>query len=139
MSDFCTLYKFQTDVVIILFSTWSIIERDEDEYSFNLLDVAWRNNDVELALYLINHGCSVSDEDKVKWLCKACQKGELKIVRDLVEQHSVNPKGEALSLVVFYRTCIGSINSCCYPTCSVECTIPSVTVVVLQDALITLD
>ena len=55
------------------------------------LDVAVRNIQIDTALYLINCGCG-SNEDKEKVLSLACQFGKLEIVKELVEQHSVNPK-----------------------------------------------
>ena len=58
----------------------------------SLLDKAFKYNKLDLALVFINLGCG-SDEDKVKLLCKACQRGELKVVKELVEQHGVNLKG----------------------------------------------
>ena len=57
------------------------------------LDVAVRENDLDMAFYLISHGCG-SDEDKCTVFMEACQSGELKVLKGLVEQHSVNPKGE---------------------------------------------
>ncbi len=47
----------------------------------------------DIALYLVNRGCG-SDEDKAKLLCEACKHGQLDIVKELVEQHNVDPKGE---------------------------------------------
>ena len=52
-------------------------------------------NELDVALYLISRGCG-SDEDKGTVFIEACQSGELKVVRGLVEQHNVNPKGETL-------------------------------------------
>ena len=49
---------------------------------------------VDVAHYLMNHGCTCSDEDKVKLLCKACSCGNLDVVKELVEQHKVDPNGE---------------------------------------------
>ena len=69
--------------------------RNEDGNS--PLDVALGGYKLDIALYLINHGCD-SDEDKVKLLCEACWRGELKMVKELVEQHNVNPKGINLGL-----------------------------------------
>ena len=57
------------------------------------LDVAVRKNNLDMALYLISRGCG-SNEDKDKVLVEACQSGKLKVVKELVEQHSVNPKGD---------------------------------------------
>ena len=49
---------------------------------------------MEVALYLINRGGTCSDKDKVKLLCKACYWGKLDVVKELVEQHKVDPNGE---------------------------------------------
>ncbi len=49
--------------------------------------------EVDVALYLVNHG-SGSDENKAKLLCRACYWGKLDVVKELVEQHKVDPKGE---------------------------------------------
>ncbi len=50
-----------------------------------------------VALCMVNHGCG-SDEDKAKLLCAACYFAKLDVVKELVEQHKVDPKGE-LSLI----------------------------------------
>ena len=47
----------------------------------------------DVALYLINHGCG-DDEDKNKLLCGSCQLGRLDVVKELVEEHNCDPKGE---------------------------------------------
>ena len=49
---------------------------------------------VDVALYLMNHGCTCSDEDKAKLLCEASYWGKLDVVKELVEQHKVDPNGE---------------------------------------------
>ena len=48
---------------------------------------------VDIALYLINRGCG-GDEHKVRLLFKACYYGRLDVVKELVEQHKVDPKGK---------------------------------------------
>ena len=45
------------------------------------------------ALYLTNHGVG-DEQDKAKLLCEACKWGKLDVVKELVEQHNVDPKGE---------------------------------------------
>ena len=48
----------------------------------------------DIGLYLVkHHGCG-DEQDKVKLLCKACKWGNLNVVRELVEQHNVDPNGE---------------------------------------------
>ena len=54
--------------------------------------------DLDFGLYLINHGCDV--EGKVKLLCEACYWDRLDVVKELVEQHKVDPKSER----VYYST-----------------------------------
>ncbi len=51
----------------------------------------------DVPLYLVRRGCG-SDEKKAELLCTACHWGELDVVKELVEQHKVDPKGE-LSLI----------------------------------------
>ncbi len=48
---------------------------------------------VDVAFYLIKCGCG-DKEDKVKLLYKACSVGKLDVVRELVEQHGIDPNGE---------------------------------------------
>ena len=49
---------------------------------------------VDVALYLMNHGCSGNDEDRAKLLCGACEHGKLDVVKELVEQHHTVPSGK---------------------------------------------
>ena len=47
----------------------------------------------DIAHYLLS--CGYGDyEDRVKWLYKACRWGQLEVVKELVERHNVDPKGE---------------------------------------------
>ena len=46
----------------------------------------------DVALYLINHGYG-DDKDKTKLLCRACERNRLDIVKDLVEEHKLDPNG----------------------------------------------
>ncbi len=41
----------------------------------------------------MSRGCG-SDEDKAKLLCGACQWGKLGVVKELVEEHQVDPTSE---------------------------------------------
>ena len=52
---------------------------------------------VDVALYLINHGCD-DDKDKAKLLCKACGLDRLDIVKELVEEHKHDPSGKYYNL-----------------------------------------
>ena len=47
---------------------------------------------LDFGLYLINIGCG-SDEGKVKLMCEACFWSRLDVVKELVEQHKIDPKG----------------------------------------------
>ena len=71
----------------------------KDFYGASPLDVAVRKNELDIALYLISGGYD-SGEDKDKVLVEACRSGKLKVVKKLVEQHKVNPKGELYIIVV---------------------------------------
>ncbi len=53
----------------------------------------YRNGCMDVALYLMSRGCG-GDEDKAKLLCGACLYGKLGAVKELVEQHKVDPKSE---------------------------------------------
>ena len=48
---------------------------------------------MDVALYLINCGCG-GDEERVDVLCRACYWGNLDAVKELVEQHKVDPTSE---------------------------------------------
>ncbi len=48
---------------------------------------------MDVALYLMSRGCG-GDEDKAKLLCEACRWGKLDVVKELVEQHKLDPKSE---------------------------------------------
>ena len=52
----------------------------------------WDNGRV--GLYLIKHHGCVDEQDKARLLCKACKEGNLDVVKELVEQHDVDPNGE---------------------------------------------
>ena len=48
--------------------------------------------ETDLILYLLEHGCD-SSEETTKLLCVACSYGNLTLVKTLVEQFSIDPKG----------------------------------------------
>ena len=48
---------------------------------------------LDTACYLINHGVD-DQQDKANVLCEACKWGNLDVVKELVEQHNVDPSGE---------------------------------------------
>ena len=48
---------------------------------------------LNIAFYLINHGVD-DEQDKARLLCEACKWGNLDVVKELVEQHNVDPNGE---------------------------------------------
>ena len=71
-----------------------------DDKGQSQLDIALENlgglhgdGCVDVALYLMSHGCG-DEEDKAKLLCRACYRGKLGVVKELVEQHKVDPKSE---------------------------------------------
>ena len=53
----------------------------------------------DVALYLINHGYG-DDNDKAKLLCRACGQDRLDIVKELVEDHGLDPKGKYYNLIL---------------------------------------
>ena len=62
----------------------------------------------DVALYLMNRGCTCSNEDKVKLLCKACSCGNLDVLKELVEQHKVDPNGEHYYMTVLCNLPMGN-------------------------------
>ena len=63
-----------------------------------------------VGLYLIkHHGCG-DEQDKAKLLCKACQRGNLDVVKELVEQHNVDLNGEYITYCFFVLTYITFLN-----------------------------
>ena len=57
---------------------------------------------LEVAHYLMSHGFDSDKETLAKLLCGACLWGKLAIVKDLVEQHKLDPKSESLDIIVCY-------------------------------------
>ena len=47
----------------------------------------------DVALYLINRGCGTGNH-LARLLCGACSLGRLDVVKELVEQHKVDPNSE---------------------------------------------
>ena len=48
---------------------------------------------LDIALFLINHGVD-DEQDKARLLCEACELWNLDVVKELVEQHNVDPNGK---------------------------------------------
>ena len=48
----------------------------------------------EVAHYLMRHGCDSNKKTITELLCGACTRGKLNIVKDLVEQHKLDPNSE---------------------------------------------
>ena len=68
------------------------------------LDSALDGNDlfgffVDVALYLINHGYGGA-EDRNKLMTRACEWGKLDVVKELVEQHKVDPNSERCYIIL---------------------------------------
>ncbi len=59
------------------------------------------NGSVDVAHYLMSRGCACGDEDKAELLCAACYHGNMGVVKELVEQHKVDPKSECDNLLCF--------------------------------------
>ena len=55
----------------------------------------------DIGLYFIKHHGCVDEQDKAKLLCKACEWGNLDVVKELVEQHNVDPNGEYITCYLF--------------------------------------
>ena len=51
---------------------------------------------LDIALFLIHH-CVGDEQDKARLLCEACKWGKLDVVKELVEQHNVDPNGEYIT------------------------------------------
>ena len=65
------------------------------------LDVALEYDAVEAADYLISRG-SGAGKDNVRLLCRACEEGELDVVKKLVEEYDMNPNGKLLPKLILY-------------------------------------
>ncbi len=73
-----------------------------DDEGQSPLDIALENpydidGCVDVALYLMSRG---GDEDKAELLCAACRWGKLSAVKELVEQHKVDPKSECDNIII---------------------------------------
>ncbi len=90
-----------------------------DDKGQSPLDVALGiPNSEGVTLYLMSRGCVCGDEDKAELLCGACQWGKLGVVKELAEQHKVDPKSECDNVhqctsVYYYRLTFYTIVSLC--------------------------
>ena len=58
----------------------------------NALNEWWEHDGcVDVAHYLMSCGCACDDEDKDLLLRAACYHGNMGVVKELVEQHKVDP------------------------------------------------
>ena len=88
----CKLYKAG--------STCTLTAGVRDDNGRSPLDVALDEGSEDngrVGLYLIKHHGCVDEQDKAKLLCKACQRGNLDVVKELVEQHNVDPNCEYIT------------------------------------------
>ena len=69
------------------------VSDDDDDLP---LEEVLKMETVDIAMYLINHGCG-NNKFKHMAFFLACQSGSLKVVKELAEQHIVNPKGNTTS------------------------------------------
>ena len=81
-------------------------------------------DDLDLGLYLINHGCG-GYEGKVELMCEACCWDRLDVVKELVELHKVDPKGECIYCstmhhIVIHHLCCADVRN---NTDGVYCTV----------------
>ena len=54
----------------------------------------------EVALYLMNKGCETDKETLTKLLLEVCRTSKLEMVKELIEQHKLDPKSEPLKLIL---------------------------------------
>ena len=54
---------------------------------------------LEVAHYLLSCGCDSDEETLTELLFKACRRGKLDIVRELVEHHKLDPNSEPKNYV----------------------------------------
>ena len=59
----------------------------------NMYEYDDRDCGLNTTFYLINYGVG-DEQDKARLLCEACEWGSLDVVKELVEQHNVDPSGE---------------------------------------------
>ena len=52
------------------------------------------NPHFNICLYLVNNYDCGNDQERSNLLCKACGDGELNVVKELLENHKVDPNGE---------------------------------------------
>ena len=83
-----------------------------DDQGRSLVDIALKHmheyddpdDGLNIALYLtMNHGVD-DEQDKAKLLCGACKWGRLDVVKELIEQHNVDPNGEYYDCAPSYCT-----------------------------------
>ncbi len=67
---------------------------------------------VDVALYLMSRGCG-GDEDKAKLLRRACLYGNLGLVKELVEQHKVDPNSECDNACTLIFNSVGCVMCRC--------------------------
>ena len=70
------------------------VRDDEGQSPLDNALVGYEDDCVDVALYLISRGCACGDKDKAKLLCAACFYGKLGVVKELIEEHEVDPKSE---------------------------------------------
>ncbi len=75
-----------------------------DDEGRSPLDIAlgrlYKDGCVDVSLYLMSRGCG-GDENKTKLLCEACYRGNLSVVKQLVEQQKVDLNSECDNLLCF--------------------------------------
>ena len=61
-------------------------------------------DDGRVGLYLMKHHGCVDEQNKANLFCKACQRGNLDVVKELIEQHNVDPNGEYITCCLILRS-----------------------------------
>ena len=73
-------------------------------------DVYETEGSPEVAYYLMSCGCDRDEETLADLLCGACQRSKLSIVKDLVEQHKLDPNSEFQWLSYSIGQCEGYLS-----------------------------
>ena len=70
-------------------------DNGQSPLDYALKDVLKYEFSFDAAHYLISRGCG-GDKERGKLLCGACHHGKLDMVKELVEQHKVDPNSECV-------------------------------------------
>ena len=85
--------------------------KDGDEDS--PLDEVVEMDDSDRMFHLAIHGCG-NNKFKYTAIIKACKYGWLKLMKELIEQHNINPKGNHGDYILWGLIMMGMSGVCCY-------------------------